>query len=286
MNIKEILDRASGLKMAVVGDAIKDRYINGMVDRISPEAPVPVLRITGNRESPGGAGNVVENLKGLGCDVDFYFDISNVIEKTRIMSGSHHLLRIDDEESPRWMKWRDVDQALAVGIKSQYYNCVVISDYGKGMISPDVAKNLIELGRMNGIPVVVDTKSQQSIFVGSTVVKCNMPEWKKFMDKNIRTTEWNYLKIGDIDSLVVTDGANGMYYWNTYGPDENGHAPGIKSEICDPCGAGDTVISVLAIMSALGEPIDQACELANIAASEVCKHPGVYAIKKEDLLKM
>jgi rfaE bifunctional protein kinase chain/domain len=281
MNIKDILERASNLRIAVIGDRIVDRYIDGIVERISPEAPVPILKITGTRENPGGAGNVVENLRGLGCEVDFFFDPNNLIIKTRVMSGNHHLLRMDDEETPKWMKFDDFNWPLWHNIEQQRYNCVVLSDYHKGVVSEDVASKIINLCGGNGIPVVVDTKRQHEIFSGATLVKCNSHEWGKIRCKEI----YEWLHDYSVNNLVVTDGAKGMSYWGKHGGLElSGAVPGIKTEICDPCGAGDTVLSVLAIMMALGDPVDDACELANIAAAKVCQHPGVYAIKKEDLI--
>ncbi len=273
MNINDILSRAYTLKIAVFGDLIHDRYIDGVVDRISPEAPVQILRITGVRENPGGAGNVVENLKGLGCQVSFFHQPDPPI-KTRIMSGSHHILRMDEEDAPTWMKWDDVDWGLTHGISTQKYNCLVISDYGKGCISDDVAEKVIELCNQYEIPVVVDSKYNLDKFENATVLKCNLNEWNPD----------EYMKSNMVDNLVITRGANGMRYWGTYGGCElRGNIEARKVDVYDTCGAGDTVTAVLAVMTALGEPISDACELANIAAAEVCKHPGVYAIKKQDL---
>jgi rfaE bifunctional protein kinase chain/domain len=282
MNLIEILEAASKLKICVIGDRIIDRYVYGVVERISPEAPVPVLKITGTRENPGGAGNVVENLRGLGCEVDFFYDEKNTIIKTRVMSGSHHIIRMDDEDEPRWMKFDDIQWECWHNIEHEKYNVVVLSDYSKGMISRDVAKKVIELCNMHAIPVVVDTKSDHNMFDGVTLLKCNKHELEAYAKR--RSQEDQEEDLTQIKSLVITDGANGITYWSFDGTyEERGHIPGIKTDICDPCGAGDTVLAVLAIMTALGEPIDRACDLANIAASEVCRHSGVYAIKKKDL---
>ena len=158
-------------------------------------------------------------------------------------------------------------------------------DYNKGFVSPDVAKNCIELCTENNIPVIVDTKNSHGIFGGATVLKCNQYEW----DAHIKTktafkSQWDLYKIWGIDAVVVTDGERGIRYWSCVdGIESLGSIPGIKTEICDPCGAGDTVLAILGIMTALRQPIDKACELANIAAAEVCRHPGVYAIQKKDL---
>lgn len=290
MNLTEILERAGKLRIAVVGDLIQDRYIDGVIERISPEAPVPILKITGTRENWGGAGNVVRNLEGLGCQVSFFYDDKNVIIKTRVMSGTHHILRMDDEEStPRLVHWDDIDINLGYGLEHGKFDCVVISDYGKGMINRSVTSELIRLCNHYNVPVIADSKHQKNLMHFATLVKCNLSEWKKFREdrSNKIDSPWAYLNAWDVQNLVVTNGDHGMQY---FGLDDggdlelSGNIPGEKIAICDACGAGDTVTAVLAMMVAIGEPIDKACELANTAASEVCRHPGVYAIKQSDLL--
>lgn len=287
MNLTSILERAGKLRIAVVGDLIHDRYIDGVVERISPEAPVPVLKITGTRKNPGGAGNVVENLKSLGIYTSFFYDRDNTIIKTRVMSGTHHLLRMDDEEnSPKLVHWDDIDINLGYGIQHKKFDCVIMSDYGKGMLNRGVASTIIRLCNENGIPTVVDTKYQQNIFFSATVLKCNQKEWDTFQNNRTRSdSEWEYMQLGDIKNLVITNGDHGMHYRGFDGSLElSGNLPGYKIDICDTCGAGDTVTAILGMMAALGEPIGDACTLANIAASEVCRHPGVYPIHKHELI--
>lgn len=282
IDINSFLREASKLRIAVVGDLILDRYIFGEVTRISPEAPVQILKITGTRENPGGAGNVVENLKGLGCEVSSFYGEGTPI-KTRIMAGDHHLLRMDDEDAPKWMHWDDMnDIGLGYGVKSGKYNCVVISDYGKGTISSEVAVELINLCVENDVPIVVDSKQKLGMFTGATIVKCNIKEWAA---QGI-IGPFGWMKDHAIPNLIVTEGDKGMEYYGHDGSLElSGYVPGLKTEICDVCGAGDTVTAILGICQAIGMTISAACELANIAASEVCRHPGVHSITKEELIR-
>lgn len=282
MNIPDLLEKFSQLRIAVVGDLIKDIYVIGEVNRISPEAPVQVLDVKETRHNWGGAGNVYHNLKGLGVEVSFFNNEKHVPKKTRIMCGPHHLLRLDEEDAPQWQRWDDIDIGLGYGIEHEKFNCVVLSDYSKGMVSREVTEKVIELCGMKGIPVVVDSKRNLSEFAGSTLVKCNHKEWHSHYTYY---PSFGWLEECNIQNLVITNGSKGMQYCGLHGGLElSGNIPGIETHIADSCGAGDTTIAILACMIAIGEPIDDACELANIAAAEVCKWPGVKAINKDLLL--
>jgi D-beta-D-heptose 7-phosphate kinase/D-beta-D-heptose 1-phosphate adenosyltransferase len=283
MDIHEILDKASKLKIAVVGDFIKDEYIFGDVERISPEAPVPVVKVTGRKTNWGGAGNVVKNLEALGVEVDFYFDKNRNIVKTRVMSDHHHLIRIDEETIPEveincdWMK------DLEFCINSKLYDCVVISDYHKGVVIKDLAQMIIKSCANQNIPVVVDAKKDFHKFKGATVLKSNKKEYLELLKHAPSfpdTRVWL-----NVDYHVVTLGEQGISLF--YENDGEGF-DGYKINTVDVCGAGDTVTAILAICMA--GTFDQrniihGCELANIAASEVCQHSGVYPITKEDLIR-
>ncbi len=292
MNIYEILDQASKLHIAVVGDFINDEYIFGDVERISPEAPVPVVKVTSRKSNWGGAGNVVKNLEGLGVKVNFFFDKERSTTKTRIMSGSHHLLRIDDEdvfdgETFEMSTWLN---ELEGGIATKIYDCVVISDYHKGVVTQKLAQRIIKSCSIMDIPVVVDAKKDFDKFKGATVLKCNRKEYLdllKIAPPFPETRAWLGVKYH-----VVTLGETGI---SIYYDDDGEGFDGYQIDTVDVCGAGDTVTAVLAmcIGGAAAEEwsrlemkmIEVGCELANIAASEVCRHPGVYPITKEDLIR-
>lgn len=276
MDIHKILERASTLRIAVVGDLILDRYIIGDVNRISPEAPVPVVHLTHTRENPGGAGNVAENLKGLGCQVSFFHQPNPPI-KTRVMSGNHHLLRIDDEDEPIWVRWDDIDIGLGYGLENNKYDIVILSDYSKGMLSAEVIREVIGRCKTHDIPVVVDSKHKLGDFIEASLVKCNKKEWDRFTTKS----PYQYLGEYFVDDIVITDGPNGMEGYNH----SHYNVDGLKINLNDSCGAGDTVISVLAVMKALKYGLNESIILANIAGSAVCMHPGVTPITKELLIK-
>lgn len=298
MNLPNLLTRAAELKIAVIGDFIEDRYVLGSVDRISPEAPVPVVSQQLTFSKPGGAGNVYMNLCNLGvktalfCNTHDTFETAKITAhengivykhenrhaiKTRIMSGSHHLLRIDDEIDPmqiEWLPftayswWKDLEEKMGE------YDCIVLADYHKGVLSDSLINAIMELAPKYKIPVVVDAKRGYDRYEGATVVKCNQKEYDDMPGWSAQTCQW----------LVVTDGESGMRF---YDKEHMEAFPGHKVNIIDVCGAGDTVTAVLAMMIAINDPInpiDDACIIANIAASEVCRHVGVHAISKEELI--
>lgn len=294
MNIELLLTRASALKIAVIGDFIEDRYFIGSADRISPEVPVPVVTQQLTFSKPGGAGNVFMNLVNLGVHTDLYCIHSNGdycwgmehndnihthegrhAVKTRIMSGSHHLLRVDNELDPmqiEWLAFNNYSWWKTLEEKMGQYNAIVLCDYGKGVLSDSVINGVIELAIHYKIPVIVDAKKDFRRFKGAAIIKCNQKEYDALP-----------IKWPDCQWMVVTEGESGIRYTNNEGM--YGRANGYNVNIVDVCGAGDTVTAVLAMMTALLEDVQAGCNIANIAASEVCRHPGVHAISKEELIK-
>jgi rfaE bifunctional protein kinase chain/domain len=295
MNIKLLLTHASTLKIAVIGDMIEDRYLLGSVDRISPEAPVPVVAKQIAFSRCGGAGNVFMNLVNLGVNTDLYctygkgdypwpmeyneniktHEGSHAI-KTRIMSGSHHLLRIDNEIDPmqiEWLPFKAYSWWNELEQKFGEYHCIVLSDYNKGVLSDSLINAIMELAIHYKIPVVVDAKKDYHRFKGSTIIKCNQKEYEATATWHTSISRWR----------VVTEGESGIMYTN--GEGIRGRVNGHSVPIVDVCGAGDTVTAVISIMTALNEDVQDGCSLANIAAAEVCTHPGVHAISKEELIK-
>lgn len=293
MQIQELLDKASKLKIAIIGDLIIDRYIFGDVERVSPEAPVVVVSKTSEKSYNGGAANVMMNLLNLGVDAYLFTRgskngghiISDIFVhpgitpiKTRIMSNKHHLLRIDEEDINQEevgyddVYWREDFEKLLPSL-----DAVIFSDYHKGTISTSIARTIIHLCNDHAIPVIVDAKRDFEKYSYATVIKCNKHEAKSIniVDELRVNLHVNY--------FVVTMGEYGLML----------HKPGVKVhlaatsvEVVDVCGAGDTVTAITALAYACGILIEPALELANKAAAETCKHTGVYAIKKEDLLKL
>lgn len=300
MSAEEFLQRAEKLKIAVIGDFINDQYIIGSVDRISPEAPVVVLNEESLEYSPGGAGNVCENLDRLGIgNILFTIGDNDIIPfgsqqssfihpgktqtKIRVMAGNQHLLRIDKGEINEHvpydrLNWKDDLESLIPSL-----DCLIFSDYHKGTINHDLIAIVIQRCNDLNIPVVVDAKKLFSFYHDATVVKCNFKEWTQYHDET-RTRIDEMVSYHRIKNMVVTYGEMGMSYWTD--PIGSGGVEGIKVSIVDSCGAGDTVTALLAVCIAQGLDIHFACMIANKAAAETCRHPGVYPITKEDLIRI
>jgi len=301
ITIDNILRDAQGLKIAVVGDLILDRYTKGEVSRVSPEAPVMVLHKAEETTSLGGAGNVWGNLLNLRVDAHLFCDadpelitgVDNVhinqgpmSIKTRMMSGNHHLLRID-EEIPQheivWPIFKDVEWHSKFMAMLPTFNAIIISDYGKGAVGKSVAEMVVALANDNKIPVIIDSKREFERFGGADIVKCNHKEWEALKREHRFTDALDALNYFGMDRLVVTCGEKGLDYYSLVGNFyESGHIPGYPVNVSDVCGAGDTVTAVLAICMALKQEKSMYV-LANIAGSEACRHPGVYSITSEDL---
>ncbi len=308
MDIQELLDRASKLKIAIIGDMIEDNYILGDVDRISPEAPVVVVNKTEDRKRMGGAGNVFRNLEGLGINATLYCNFSEGklwegwhavfannyphSKKTRIMSGQHHIIRIDEElksDQIEWLPFTAFSWYKHLETVFGTYDAIVLSDYHKGVLSDSLINAVIELALHYNIPVIVDAKRDFERFKHATILKCNRKEYETYY-KSQTTSEnrGHLLPNALVDRLnlrhfIVTNGKSGISAYST--SDSSWGVDGIKMDVVDTCGAGDTVTAVLAMMCGLHESVYDGIKLANVAASQVCIHPGVYAIQKEDLLK-
>lgn len=298
IDIKKILDRASTLKIAVIGDLIMDTYLYGEVNRVSPEAPIMVLEKRGTKTTMGGAANVFQNLIGLGVDADLYCNYDShpfwdqslndkifcnpypFSRKTRIMCGNHHLLRIDDELSPTDMPGQTYKQMSwwqELMDKFEKYDTIVMADYGKGVLSDSVINTIIEFSYINPKKIIVDAKKDFHRFSRVAAIKCNNKE-AAIINK------CDYLKKNDIMMWYVTQGESGIYYYSKLGLSDG--VDGIPVNIVDVCGAGDTVTAALAVViSEEGYNIREAAEFANICASEVVKHAGVVPITREMLLR-
>lgn len=236
----------------LIGDSCLDVYQYGTVDRISPEAPVPVFKPTHEERRPGMAANVNANLKALGLEVSFITGKESV--KTRLIDykSRQQLLRIDED-----VKNEPVVFETAI---PQVYHAIVISDYNKGLVTYELIKNLRE--EFPG-PIFVDTKKTDLAQLEGCIVKINELEYNA--------------RVSDCSNLIVTVGRNGAIYKEHIFP-----APEI--EVTDVCGAGDTFLSALTYQYLISDGnMERSIQFAVRASAITVQHTGVYAPKLEEI---
>ena len=237
------------LKVLLIGDSCTDRYNIGSVDRISPEAPVPVLKIVNTYDVPGMAANVRLNLINLNIEPDFVTN-NDLITKTRFIDerSGQHLLRVDDEQ--RVTVWSG-DTPFPL----YNYDAIVVSDYNKGFLS---YMSILDLIKGSECPVFIDTKKTDlNMFnMPDTYIKINEMEFNNSNSKH--------------DNLIVTLGSRGaMYNGNVYTTK--------KVEVMDVCGCGDTFLAALVTQYLFTKDIEKSILFANIAAGLTVQHRGNYA---------
>lgn len=299
----------SKARILVVGDVMLDRYWFGDASRISPEAPVPVVKVERTEERPGGAANVARNCADLGAsvallsvlgaddagrslarlmtesgvDVSFYEDASlNTTVKLRVIARQQQLLRIDFENSPD----HEVLQAKLEEFAVRVTECdvVILSDYGKGGLTH--LTEMIRLARIAGKPVLVDPKGEDySRYSGATLLTPNRSELRQVIghwkDEAELTAKANQLRADlGLEALLVTRSEEGMTLFAAQGCE---HEAALAREVFDVSGAGDTVIATMAVMLASGESLPNAMRLANRAAGIVVGKLGTATCTIEEL---
>jgi len=316
--LDQIFGRMNGLKVLVIGDVMADAYIRGKVDRISPEAPVPILNTRHREVRLGGAANVALNLKALGADVtlcalvgndDTGILIKNLVAeagmhthglvvspnrpttiKTRIIAGSQHLLRLDEEnDSPTFENEKQEILRLALQL-AETADAIIFEDYDKGLIFRELIEKTVEVARKRDIPVTVDPKKRNFLdYQGVTLFKPNLKELKEGLktDFNPRNNEEvelasrQMLEAIGAGFVLLTLSEHGMAIT---GPAVFRHTPAMPRDIADVSGAGDTVISVATMCLALGCSEEMVLTLSNLAGGLVCESSGVVPINKAQLL--
>jgi D-beta-D-heptose 7-phosphate kinase/D-beta-D-heptose 1-phosphate adenosyltransferase len=320
-SILNLLEGGFGqLKVLVIGDIMLDRYIHGDVERISPEAPVPVLRHARRYERAGGAANVAMNLAGLGCQtllggfwgsdseqtelaailkhagIDTVGVVSSslpTISKTRIVGRTQQLLRLDIESRdapPAAEAHRLQERATELVAK---VHAVILSDYAKGALSAALCEAVIRVARSAGIPVLADPKTPDfSKYTGATTVCPNLGELAAATGVPAHHTE-DILAAGqalvtehDFKFLTVTMSEKGISVLRPASSGNTGiyHSPARAREVFDVSGAGDTVIATLAACLAGGLQVETAVELANLAAGIVVSKVGTVPIARHELV--
>ena len=297
-------------RVLVVGDVMLDRYWHGRATRVSPEAPVPVVKVGNAEERPGGAGNVALNIAALGSAATLvgiigddengqalksrlnaagvYCDFLTVahkptITKLRVISQHQQLIRLDFEQEFDAVEAAGLEDRVSGLLKN--VQVMVLSDYGKGALLN--VSTLITAARKKKIPVIVDPKGAQfDRYRGATVITPNLSEFEavvghcateqELVDKGLAL-----LKDLQLQALLITRGEHGMTLIQPELPEL--HLPARAQEVYDVTGAGDTVVSVLAAALAAGDKLPEATALANLAAGLVVGKLGTAAISAPEL---
>jgi D-beta-D-heptose 7-phosphate kinase / D-beta-D-heptose 1-phosphate adenosyltransferase len=313
--IQEIEHHWASRRLLVIGDLILDRYIWGEVRRISPEAPVPVVHVGHESQQPGGAANVAMNLAHLGAQtkligftggdqseeqlaaclhsngISSHFVVSPgypTITKLRIIGGRQQMLRLDSERiGPRCTE--DYERLIHV-VLAHLPECdaVVLSDYAKGVVTPEVCQAVIQAARKRDLPVLVDPKcSDFTRYRGATTICPNLAELAAAVNRDphdlkaLLDAAEAMLKPLDVEFLTATLGEKGIALLR---PSNRFLAPAVARQVFDVSGAGDTVIAVLALCLASGLKPETSVQLANLAAGVVVGKVGTAPIEKYELL--
>lgn len=317
LDLNQLFRKFDHLNILVIGDVMIDAYLWGTVNRISPEAPVPILNATRCDYRPGGAANVALNIQSLGgnpilCSAigddengrmfenlmeKFTLSKSGLITdnkritttKKRIISGNQHILRIDEEQTDELdavMEAQFLARILEL-MDSLRIDAIVFEDYDKGVITPTLIEQVVARARKENIPTLVDPKKRNFLnYKGVSLFKPNLKELTEGLKIEVDKQDYASIYTGakrlketlQADRCMITLSEKGVLIT----ADEGYFAyPAKLREIIDVSGAGDTVISVSALCLACGVPVDILAQMANIAGGLVCEKLGVIPIDKE-----
>ncbi len=314
------LEALAGARVVVVGDVMLDRFLYGAVERISPEGPIPVLRVEREAAMLGGAGNVLRNLTAFGVAVEFLAVVGDdaagrevqalaleeagegcrlLVEaarsttiKERYIAAGQQLLRVD----------RDPGSAVAAKTAEALFEAataalpgagaLVLSDYGKGALEPETLGALIAAARAAGCPVVVDPKGRDyGIYRGATVVTPNRRELEEASglpttsDEDVALAAREIIDSCGIEVVLATRGSDGLTLLGSGGEGKHLNLPTEAREVFDVSGAGDTVVAAVAAALAAGLGLEDAARLANVAAGIVVGKLGTAAVRPEEMLQ-
>ena len=313
--VLHFVHRMKSSRVVVVGDIMLDRYLTGDTERLSPEAPVPVVTVRERKAALGGAANVAANVAAMGAkcllvgavgdDADgaairqelavARLEDRHVLtiagrpttSKTRIIARSQQIVRIDDEVDTL-VEGADLNRLIAAAREALAdADALLLEDYNKGALPPALILAVMEVAKRRGIPVVVDPKYRQFFeYSGATVFKPNRRELESALGAAVDLQNGNalpeVLSRLKVDNLLVTLGADGMVLVTKDG--SLTQIPSIARQIYDVSGAGDTVTAWLGTALAAGASVREAAQLANYAAGVEVGKPGVATVSPEEVL--
>ncbi|PCJ52277.1 MAG: D-glycero-beta-D-manno-heptose 1-phosphate adenylyltransferase [Planctomycetota bacterium] len=317
----QLKTKFSKAKILVIGDIILDAYIEGHSNRISPEAPIPIIEANSYRYVPGGAGNVVNNLNALGAKSTLIgligkdqeaeilkniFKKENVslrgliksnrptTLKTRVIGDNQQLVRIDREETQPANKKEESQILIQIAklIKKKLCDGIIVSDYAKGVINKNIMKTIIKLAKKEKIAVFVDPKNKDfSIYNGADIIKPNLKEAISASklsnldgsdNSTIEKMGKQLLKMSKAKGILISRNKYGL---SLIQKNETFHYKTQALEVSDVSGAGDTLTSIFALCASINLPYSICSELSNIGAGLVVQKQGTATISVEELLK-
>jgi len=323
--LEKIFSRFEKLKILIIGDVMVDSYLWGKVERISPEAPVPVVSLIKRESRPGGAANVALNVQALGAEAVICSVIGTdarsaefiqmlkehkltpqaiiksknriTTTKFRIIGNSSHMLRVD-EETDKMLDAADTKKLLAV-IEKQLdagVDAVIFEDYDKGVIGPEIIRRVSEMAAERHIPVTADPKKRNFLqYAGITLFKPNLKELREGLkldgiiltQKGLDEVLFPYIKEKNLEMAMITLSEAGVYigYHKNATTLSSALIPAHIRSIADVSGAGDTVIAVTTLCLAAKMGAEQTAALANLAGGLVCEEVGVVPIEKNKLFQ-
>ena len=319
-DFKSVFDKFTDQKILIIGDVMIDTYLWGSVGRVSPEAPVPIVSGVIEENRLGGAANVALNVRAMGAvpilcsvigdddrgklilelmeeqllsDVGLVVDMHRMTtQKTRIISGNQHLLRVD-EEMDMFLNKRvqeEFIELISSLLESGGIDAIIMQDYDKGVLTPRVISEVISASERVAVPVLVDPKFRSfDLYKKVKLFKPNYKELVKGLELDIKKKEIEKIAVAvkkfqkkqQIDNLLVTLSDQGVL---TSGDGKHMHIPAIKREITDVSGAGDTVIAVAALCLIAGLLPAEVAAVSNLAGGQVCEKAGVVPVSSEKLL--
>lgn len=317
--LNKVLDSMAGRRILVVGDVMMDEYVWGNARRISPEAPVMVVEVERESYTPGGAANVVNNIQALGgissvvgvvgedevgrklmsCLAEKGVDVSGVVSdasrpttrKTRIVAHSQQVVRVDRENRRRLPDRLARNLVTRIEDRIASVDAVVFSDYDKGVAMRQITGPLLELARRHGKRVIVNSKpGNMKQFKSAALLQLNRSEAEAVThiridgEKDVQRAGRRLLNSIQPEALLITSGPHGMALFDSSG--EMTSIPAHLVEVYDAAGAGDTVISVVALALAAGADVHDAAVLANCAGAAVVQKVGVVPATREDIRNM
>ncbi|MCH2083514.1 MAG: bifunctional ADP-heptose synthase [Saprospiraceae bacterium] len=319
MEINQLFEQFNGLNVLVVGDVMIDRYLKGSVDRISPEAPVPVVHLSDSDNRLGGAANVALNLKALGatpylCSVigkdenaevflnllpENQLSTRGIVQsservttvKTRVIANNQHLLRVDREDTHDLSSKEEEAYLNNIRdlLESKEFHVILFQDYNKGVLSYSVIRGIILDAIKRDIPTAVDPKYKNFwAYKHVTLFKPNLKEIRAQLEQSVAINMTDLTeassriksKLGN-QLTMITLSEKGLFI-----EDDKKYTDVVPTQertIADVCGAGDTVISVTSLCLALGIDPKEIAVLANLAGGQVCEKVGVVPVDKEQL---